>query len=229
MRLGRLLLGPRCGPHCRRAKVTAHGAGASARSGPDGTQLAECHPTGAHPGVHLRAAVCTRQRLGGGDTDVQRRLRLGRRQDRPDTEPVFAVGRSARPGGGPPLHGHRARRDGHRPDRALVVRHHPAGARRVTGGDAAGASESRTVGPAGDLRGQGRHVRLDVGLSAGPVGRVGRVVEPSGGGLRLGLFGLGYVCVPVVVRPVRGADDVGGAPAAQAETRWPPADRSQSG
>ena len=56
---------------------------------------------------------------------------------------------------------------------------------------------------AGGLRRQGRDVRADVGLPADPAGAVGRAVESCRIGLRLGVFDLGSVYVPVVVRGVR--------------------------
>ena len=74
------------------------------------------------------------------------------------------------------------------------------------GRDAAVVVEPRTLRTARFLCGQGRHVRPDVGLPAGPVGSVRRAVEPHCGRLRVGVFALGFVHVPVGVRALHGAD-----------------------
>ena len=72
---------------------------------------------------------------------------------------------------------------------------------------------------AGHLHRQGRHVRADVGLAAGPARPVGRAVEPRRPGVRMGIPDLGHGDVPVVGGAVPDPGGDGGAAAAQGDRR----------
>ena len=160
--------------------------------------------------------VIARQRLGGRRADVQRVLRLGRRQDRADgRQPVVAAGGVARPGRRPHLHGDRACGTGDLRRGAVVDRGHAARPRRRAGRDAAGAAQPRTDRAAGHLHRQGRHLRPDVGLPADPARPVGRAVEPRRPCVRMGVLDLGHGHVSVVGGAVPGSGDDGGAATAQ--------------
>ena len=132
----------------------AHGRrrGGRTRPGADGAQRAVGAAPCAGAGIPLPVAGDPRQRLGGGRADVQRVLRLGRRQDRADgRQPVVAAGGVARPGRRPHLHGDRACGTGDLRCGAVVDRGHADRPRRRAGRDAAGAAQPGIDRVAGHL------------------------------------------------------------------------------